>query len=133
MWRISTRFQFNIRELAGAFGDLGVALPLLAGLQAASGFDGARMCVVFGAMQIFSAVCYGVPLPAQPLKIVAALAIAGGLSPELIQGAGFSIGLAMLMLTLTGTVEWVARLAPKCVVRGIQLGLALKLGVVAAG
>jgi hypothetical protein len=39
----------------------------------------------------------------------------------------------MLMLTLTGTVEWVARLAPKCVVRGIQLGLALKLGVVAAG
>lgn len=130
---MTTRFQFNLRELAGAFGDLGVALPLLVGMQAVAGFDGVRLCVVFGLMQVFAALCYGIPVPAQPLKVVAALTIAGGLAPELVFGAGFSIGLAMLLLTVTGTVEWVARAVPKCVVRGIQFGLALKLGVVAAG
>lgn len=123
--------RMSMREAAGAFGDLGTALPLLVGMLLASGLDGVSVFFMFGAAQLFSALCYGVPIPAQPLKVVAALTIAQGLTPELVYGAGVAIGLVMLLLTLTGMLDALARAVPKCVVRGIQFGLGLKLTLVA--
>ena len=125
------RVRLNLREVAGAFGDLGTALPLLVGMLLASGFDGAHVFFMFGVAQIYSALYYGVPIPAQPLKVVAALTIAQGLAPEVVYGAGVAIGAVMLLLTLTGLVDALARAVPKCVVRGIQFGLGLKLMLVA--
>ncbi|MCX7824198.1 MAG: putative sulfate/molybdate transporter [Verrucomicrobiae bacterium] len=46
-------------------------------------------------------------------------------------GAGLAIGVVMLVLAATGLLEWLARVVPKCVVRGIQFGLGVQLVLLA--
>jgi MFS superfamily sulfate permease-like transporter len=125
------RLRFDRNELAGAFGDLGTDLPLLIGIIAASGADSASILVMFGLMQVFSGLWYGLPMPVQPLKAFAALVIAQKLPGRVIFGGGLAIGLSMLVLTATGLIDALARLVPKPVVRGIQFGLALQLTTLA--
>ncbi len=125
------RLRFNRHELAGAFGDLGTDLPLLIGVVAASGADSAGILIMFGLMQVFSGLWYGLPMPVQPLKAFAALVIAQQIPGRVIFGGGLAIGASMLLLTATGLIDGLARLVPKPVVRGIQLGLALQLATLA--
>lgn len=123
--------RFDRNELAGAFGDIGTDLPLIVGMIIAAKLDSASVLVLFGAMQILTALRYRMPMPVQPLKAVAALVITQKLSGGLLYGGGLAIGLLMLALTLTGSVNWLARVVPKAVVRGIQFGLGLQLTTLA--
>jgi MFS superfamily sulfate permease-like transporter len=125
------RLRFDRNELAGALGDLGTDLPLLIGVLAASGADSAGVLVMFGLMQVFSGVWYGMPMPVQPLKAFAALVIAQKIPGRVIYGGGLAIGVSMFMLSITGLIDALARLVPKPVVRGIQFGLALQLATLA--
>jgi MFS superfamily sulfate permease-like transporter len=127
----SKRVRFDRNELSGAFGDIGTDLPLLVGMIAACGLDPASTLVMFGFMQVFTGLWYGLPMPVQPLKAMAALMIARKLPAATLHGAGLGIGAVMLVLTLTGTLGWLARVIPKAVVRGIQFGLGLSLATVA--
>ncbi|MBX7257670.1 MAG: putative sulfate/molybdate transporter [Candidatus Hydrogenedentes bacterium] len=120
--------RFDRREISGAFGDLGTDLPLLAGVILASGMDSGWTFVLFGLMQIAAGVIYGIPMPVQPLKAVAALVIAHQLDPSVISGGAFSIAVIMLVLTLAGAIDGLARLIPRSVIRGVQFGLGLSLG-----
>jgi MFS superfamily sulfate permease-like transporter len=63
----------------------------------------------------------------QPLKAMAAIAIAGKLAPTLLAAGGLIVGVTMLILANTGALAWLARTVPKAVVRGIQVGLGLQL------
>lgn len=128
-----SRIQFNRRELSGAFGDIGTDLPLITGMILASGMNPAAVLGVFGLAQVASALFYGIPMPVQPLKAVAALVIAGGISASQVYGAGLSIGLIMLALTASGLLDKLRVIVPKPVIRGIQLGLGLKLAWLALG
>lgn len=125
------RIRFDRNELAGAFGDLGTDLPLLIGIIAASGMDSAGVLILFGLMQVFSGLWYGMPMPVQPLKAFAALVIAQKIPGRIIFGGGLAIGVSMLLLSITGLIDALARLVPKPVVRGIQFGLALQLATLA--
>lgn len=125
--------RIDRNELAGAFGDIGLDIPLITAMILASGLDPASVLIVFGLMQVFSALAYGIPMPVQPLKAVAALVIAQGLPAPLIFGGGLAIGLVMLPLAATGLLERLAALIPKCVVRGIQFGLGIMLCQLALG
>jgi hypothetical protein len=118
-------------ELSGAFGDIGTSLPLITGMILATGMNPASVLMVFGLAQMLSALIYGVPMPVQPLKAVAALAIAGEVTASQVYGAGLGIGLTMLAITATGWLERLRRLIPKAVIRGIQLGLGIKLAMLA--
>ena len=124
--------RFDRREIAGAFGDLGTDFPLLVGLTLACGLNGGGVLAVAGALQIATALIYRMPMPVEPLKAMAALAIAQKLAPEVLAGAGLAIGAMMLLLTATGLLEALARAVPKTVVRGIQCGLGLQLATLAA-
>ena len=124
--------RFDRRELAGAFGDLGTDFPLLVGLTLACGLDGGAVLAVAGALQIATALAYRMPMPVEPLKAMAALAIAQKLAPGVLAGGGLAIGAMMLLLTATGLLEALARAVPKTVVRGIQCGLGLQLAALAA-
>lgn len=130
---LGSRIQFNRRELSGAFGDIGTDLPLITGMILASGMNPATVLGVFGLAQVASALFYGIPMPVQPLKAVAALVIAGGISASQVYGAGLSIGLIMLVLTASGLLDKLRVIVPKPVIRGIQLGLGLKLALLALG
>ena len=123
--------RFDRNELAGAFGDIGTDLPLIVGMILAAGLDSASALIMFGAMQVFTGLRYGIPMPVQPLKAMAALVIAQKLSGGVLFGGGLAIGVIMLVLTVTGLIEWLARVVPKTVVRGIQFGLGLQLAMLA--
>lgn len=125
------RLRLDRHELAGAFGDIGTDLPLLVGLIAACGLEAASVCIVFGALQIVTGLVYGIPMPVQPLKAMAAIMLAQRLSPGVFAGGGLVIGGAMLLLAATGLLDRLARLVPKVAVRGVQLGLGITLATLA--
>ena len=123
--------RFDRNELAGAFGDIGTDLPLIVGMILAAGLHSASVLVMFGLMQFFTALRYRMPMPVQPLKAVAVLVITQKIAPEVLYGGGLAIGIVMLVLTLSGGIEWLARIVPKAVVRGLQLGLGIQLAMLA--
>ncbi|MCZ6725915.1 MAG: putative sulfate/molybdate transporter [Acidobacteria bacterium] len=128
-----TRIRFDRNELAGAFGDMGTDVPLLIGVALAAQLDGTSVLVMFGVMQILTGLAYRLPMPVQPLKAMAAIVIAQQTSAATLYGAGLAIGVVMLVFAVTGLLDWLARVVPKSVVRGIQFGLGLKLAAVALG
>lgn len=125
------RLRFDRNELAGAFGDIGTSFPLLTGMILAAGLPPAGVLTMFGTMQVLTGVLYGLPIPVQPLKAMAVIVITQRLAPAVLFGGGLAIGVLMLVLVLTGLVEWVAGVVPKPVVRGIQFGLGLQLASLA--
>lgn len=125
------RLRFDRNELAGAFGDIGTDLPLIIGMILAAGLDSASVLVMFGLMQVFTALVYGIPMAVQPLKAVAVIVITQRIAPELLYGGGLAIGVVMLLLTVSGGIDWLARVVPRAVVRGLQLGLGLQLALLA--
>lgn len=122
------RWRFDRHELAGAFGDIGTDLPLLVALVAQCALDPASVFTLFGALQIATGLFYGLPMPVQPLKAMAAIMLAQRLGAGTLAGGGLVVGASMLLLTATGLLERLARIVPKEVVRGLQLGLAVTLG-----
>jgi hypothetical protein len=60
--------RFDRNELAGAFGDIGTDLPLIIGVILAAPLDSASALILFGIMQILTALRYRMPMPVQPLK-----------------------------------------------------------------
>ena len=131
MSALTPRVRFDRHELSGAFGDIGTDLPLLIALVATCKLDAAGVCLMFGLLQMASGALYGIPMPVQPLKAMAAIMLAQKLSPGTLAGGGLVIGVAMLLLAATGLLDWLARVVPKEVVRGIQLGLGLTLATLA--
>ncbi len=128
---LRNRIRFDRNELSGAFGDIGTDFPLIVGMILAAKLDAVSVLILFGAMQILTGLAYGIPMPAQPLKAMAVLVITQKLSGNVLYGGGLAIGVLMLLLSVTGLIDWLARAVPKSVVRGIQLGLGLQLGSLA--
>ncbi len=125
------KIRFDRNEFSGAFGDIGTDLPLVIGMILASGLDSASVLITYGAMQLLTALVYGIPMPVQPLKVVAMIVITQRIAPEVIYGGGLAIGVIMLILSLTGLINLIAKYIPKVVVRGIQFGLGIQLSLVA--
>jgi hypothetical protein len=128
---MSERLRFDRNEWAGSIGDAGIALPLIIGMTRGAGLDSASVFIMFGLMQIGTGLVYGLPMPVQPLKAMAVLVIARGITGDTLFGAGLAIGVMMLVLAASGALERLARLIPLCVVRGIQFGLGLSLAFLA--
>lgn len=124
---LADRVRFDRREFSGSFGDIGTDLPLLVAMIAAADLDPAAAFALFGIVQIATGFLYGLPMPMQPLKAMAVIVIAGGADASTLHGAGLAIGVVMLALAFSGALGALARIIPKEVVRGIQLGLALAL------
>ena len=123
--------RFDRNELAGAFGDIGTDLPLIVGMILAAGLHSPSVLIMFGVMQYLTAFTYRIPMPVQPLKAVAVIVITQKIAPGILYGGGLAIGIAMLLLTVTGGITWLARIVPKPVIRGLQLGLGLQLSLLA--
>ena len=122
-------FEFNRRELAGAMGDFGTLLPLAAGYIAVCGLDPAGFLVTMGLVNVALGLIYRLPMPLEPKKVVAVVAIAERWSPALIYTTGWTLGLIWLVLALSGLVERLVVLIPPAVVRGIQLALGVTLAL----
>jgi len=122
-------FEFNRRELAGAMGDFGTLLPLAAGYIAVCGLDPSGFLVMMGLVNVALGLIYRLPMPLEPKKVVAVVAIAERWSPALIYTTGWTLGLIWLLLALSGLIERIVALIPPAVVRGIQLALGVTLAL----
>jgi SulP family sulfate permease len=114
-------------ELGGALADLGTLLPLVVALISINRMNPTTILFIVGLLYIVSGLYYRIPVPVQPLKAFAAIAIAGELAPGVISAGGLLMGILLLLLAVTGLVGWVVKLFPKPVVRGIQFGVGLIL------
>ncbi len=120
-------FRFSLQELGGALGDLGTLLPLMVALILINGLNATSVLVGVGVFYIVSGIYFRLPMPVQPLKVVAAIAISLGLSASVIGAAGLLMGAILLLLSLTNLITVVVKLFPQAVVRGIQLSIGLIL------
>ena len=126
--RIRT-FEFNLRELAGSIGDFGTLIPLSIALITINGLGFTSVFLMAGIFYFLSGLYYKLPIPVQPLKVVAAIAIAcpDKVTLEVMAATGIIFGIFLLLLALTGLINQIAKLFTKPIVRGIQLGLGLIL------
>ncbi len=126
-------FRFDRNELAGSLGDLGTLLPLTIALVLINSVPLATTLLLIGIMYVASGVYYRLPIPVQPLKVVAAVAIASQLPVETIAASGLILGVILLLLAVTGAIDLVARIFTRPIVRGIQLGLGMILMIQGVG
>jgi len=119
--------RFDRHEAGGALGDLGTYIPLLVGMVNRCGLQLVPTLVIGGLMNIATGLLFRIPIPVQPMKVIATVAIAEGLNESQILTAGILTSLALLVLALSGLIDWLNRVIPQAVVRGLQLALGLKL------
>lgn len=122
-------FEFNLRELAGSMGDFGTLFPLAIGYFAVNALHPAGLLVMMGLANIVTGIVYRLPMPIEPMKVLAATAIAQRWSPSLVYAAGFGTGIIWLILSFTGLVNKIATATPRSVVRGIQVALGIMLAI----
>ncbi len=124
-----TRNRYGRMEWAGAFGDVGTLIPFVVAYITIVKVDPLGLLLMFGIALLASGLYYRTPLPIQPMKAIGAAAVAGGIGPAALFGAGLTTGLFWLLAGATGAIRPIAKLATKPVVRGIMLGLGLSFMV----
>lgn len=115
------------QELSGSLGDLGTFIPLLVGMTVANGLNFTSALFFAGLFNVVTGFVFTIPMAVQPMKAIAAIAIAQGLSAKEILAAGICTSAVVLLLGLTRLIDWFNKVIPMPVVRGLQLGLGLIL------
>mgnify|MGYP000253428675 CR=1 FL=1 len=123
----------TVGDAAGALGDLGVLVPLAAGLIVVTKVDPGGFFVTFGLATLIAGFAFQLPMPVQPQKAVAAAAITEGWRASQVYGAALGMGVLWLVLAATPMLTWLQRVVPPFVARGVQLALAFTLGIQAIG
>ena len=121
------RISFNRMEWAGSVGDLGAMLPLAFAMIMVNGLSATGLFLTVGLFYLIGGMYYRVPIAVQPMKVVAAYAIAQSLSPGVISTSGMIIAALMLFLGASGLVSKAARLIPLPVIRGVQVSTGILL------
>jgi SulP family sulfate permease len=110
-------------EIAGSLGDLGTLLPLILGMIVLNGVDATGALLAVGLFYVAAGLYFGVPVSVQPMKAIAAYAIAAGLTPLQISTSGAWMAGLLLVLGGTGLIEHIRRLVPLSAIRGVQLAM----------
>ena len=105
-------FEFNLRELAGSLGDFGTLLPLAIGYITVCDLNPAGLLVMMGLVNIATGLIYRLPMPVEPMKVLAAVAIAQAWTPEKVYTSGLVMGVVWLAMGATGAMDFVARWTP---------------------
>jgi MFS superfamily sulfate permease-like transporter len=123
-------FTYSLREVSGAIADLGTLLPLTLSAIVVAGLAPAPVFAGFAIFYLATALYYRLPIPVQLMKVVAAVLLTAQLSPAALAVSGVMLGGILLVLGATGWITQIARLMPKSVLAGLQLGLGAALALV---
>ncbi|KAJ9499317.1 hypothetical protein H2202_004900 [Exophiala xenobiotica] len=129
---LSTFRHQPLTEISGAFGDLGTFLPIVIALTEGHQISLTTTLVFSGVYNILTGAFFGIPLPVQPMKAIAAVSILKGLTAGQTAAAGIFVSSCILVFSITGLLSWFTRVIPIPVVKGIQVGAGLSL-IIAAG
>ncbi|XP_061365068.1 molybdate transporter 2 isoform X2 [Gastrolobium bilobum] len=129
-WRFPSTIKLKTTlssELSGAVGDLGTYIPIVLALSLVNNLDLTTTLTFTALYNIATGLLFGLPMPVQPMKSIAAVAISE--SPPLtipqISAAGLSVAAVLLFLGFTGLMSFLYRYLPLPVVRGVQLSQGL--------
>ncbi len=122
-------FEFNLRELSGSMGDFGTLFPLAIGYIVICGLNPAGFLVMMGLANIVTGLVYRLPMPIEPMKVLAVVAITQHWSPSMVYASGFAMGIIWIFFAVTGIIDWIARVTPNSVTRGIQITLGVLLAI----
>jgi MFS superfamily sulfate permease-like transporter len=127
---IKPRNRFDRSELAGAFGDLGTLIPFVVAYIGVLKMDAFGVLLPFGVAMVVCGFVYRTPFPVQPMKAAGAIATTQAaqtlvITPTAVFAATLTTGVLWLLLGLTGTASYVAKLVQRPVVLGIILGLGI--------
>ncbi|KAL8785755.1 MAG: hypothetical protein Q9195_008498 [Heterodermia aff. obscurata] len=138
-------FQYNLetfrrqpmREISGSLGDLGTLLPIMIALASQSSrnvvpaISLSTTLVFSGLANIFTGFAFGIPLPVQPMKAIASVALARDFNMAEVASAGLFVAGVIGFLSITGLLEWFTRRIPIPVIKGIQVGAGFTLVIYA--
>ncbi|MGD9868890.1 MAG: molybdate transporter family protein [Hyphomicrobiales bacterium] len=116
-------------DISGAWADLGTFLPLVLGVLTVGHMNPVSVLFGFGAFALATAAIYRRPVPVQPMKAVAAIVIATGLSTSGIAATGILLGVVLLLLAISGSIDRIRRALPQSVLSGVSLGVGLYLAL----
>lgn len=123
------RIKTNVwSELGGAVGDLGTYIPIVLALSLVNHLDLSTTLIFTALYNALTGLLFGIPMPVQPMKSIAAVAIAESgahLTVPQIMAAGICTASTLLFLGATGLMSLFYRYLPLPVVRGIQLSQGL--------
>ncbi|KAL1968164.1 hypothetical protein VTN77DRAFT_1999 [Rasamsonia byssochlamydoides] len=120
-------------EISGSLGDLGTFLPLAIALTVNGSISLSSTLIFSGVFNILTGLVFGIPLPVQPMKAIAAVAIANSFRHGEIAAAGLFVAMCIFIFSVTGLLRLFADAIPIPVVKGIQVGAGLSLIVAAGG
>ncbi|CAN7065876.1 hypothetical protein Bca4012_102385 [Brassica carinata] len=120
-------------ELSGAVGDLGTFIPIVLTLTLVSNLDLSATLIFTGFYNIATGLLFDIPMPVQPMKSIAAVAVSETphLTPSQIAAAGASTAATLLLLGATGAMSFLYNIIPLPVVRGVQLSQGLQFAFTA--
>lgn len=118
---VNPDYQFNRRELAGSFGDLGTILPLAIGMILINGLSATGLFFSVGLFYILTGLYFKITVPVQPMKVIGAYAVATMMSTQQIMASTLLMAVILLIIGISGTIEFIGKHTPKPVIRGVQL------------
>lgn len=127
-WRRHLQLKNSLSsELSGAVGDLGTFIPIVLTLTLVSNLDLSTTLIFTALHNISTGLLFGIPMPVQPMKSIAAVAVSETphLTPSQIATAGASTAATLFVLGATGLMSTLYRYLPLPVVRGVQLSQGL--------
>ncbi|MGM0718294.1 MAG: putative sulfate/molybdate transporter [Halobacteriota archaeon] len=130
-FQIFRPLEFSTGEVTGAIGDSITVLPLVVSLGLLTPASLPHLLVGFAVFQVVWGCIYGVPLSVEPMKALAGLAIAGGITYGELVAAGLLAGGSLLVAGRRNWLRHVSGAFGEPVVRGVQVAVACLLVVAA--
>ncbi|MCD1294280.1 sulfate transporter [Methanocella sp. CWC-04] len=119
--------KFTLPEFTGSLADLGTIIPFVLVAVSIADMKLGPILLMFGLFYIFTGVIFKLPVAVEPLKVVGAIIISVGLTQGEIIGAGLFVGLFFILIAITGIINYIEKIFPLSLIRGVQLGLAFVL------
>ena len=123
----TSRLAAIFSECSGACGDLGSVLPYILGVVLIAGVSPLAILLSFGFFLITTGLVFRVPIAVQPMKAISALLIAGEISAAESVASGIIVAVCLIVLALTGGIDFLGRVIPRSVIMGVQAGLGLAI------
>ncbi|PYH97529.1 hypothetical protein BO71DRAFT_373120 [Aspergillus ellipticus CBS 707.79] len=124
---LSTFRKHYVSEISGSLGDLGTFLPIAIALAVNNTVSLSSTLIFSGIFNILTGLFFGIPLPVQPMKAIAAVAIARKFNNGAISAAGLFVAAFILLFTVTGLLTRFSNAIPIPIIKGIQVGAGLSL------
>ena len=123
MFNLLTYLQtrLSIHEISGSLGDLGTFLPIVVALGKLNVVQISSTFFWAGISNIILGCIFDTPLPVQPMKTIASAAINGSLDHYSVMTSGFFMGVILLTLAVTNTLDKLTSFIPTFLIASIQL------------